>query len=125
MLFRGGPTRSALTPNFSDKYTTRCASSIQSGLRPTVIVRRANLTNRALLSCSDFLRRKRIGRSPSYRTTKTTKKFLGMNTENHPPWHLRRRYSLPLREAIPLWFAVSSPLTGLILGLLGAWFFTW
>src|SRR5437879_10528633 len=47
----------------------------QSGLRPTVIVRRANLTNRALLSCSDFLRRKRIGRSPSYRTTKRTRNF--------------------------------------------------
>jgi hypothetical protein len=31
----------------------------------------------------------------------------------------------PLNEVIPLWFALSSPLTGLILGLLGAWFFTW
>jgi hypothetical protein len=41
------------------------------------------------------------------------------------PWRLRRRVPLQLREAIPLWFAVSSPLTGLILGLLGAWFVTW
>jgi len=28
-------------------------------------------------------------------------------------------------EAIPFWFAISSPLTGLIIGLLGAWFFSW
>ncbi|PYK18695.1 MAG: hypothetical protein DME55_06055 [Verrucomicrobia bacterium] len=40
-------------------------------------------------------------------------------------WHIRRRDSLPLREAIPLWFAVSSPLIGLIIGFLGAWFVTW
>jgi len=32
---------------------------------------------------------------------------------------------LPLREAIPLWFAMSSPLIGLIIGFLGAWFVTW
>jgi len=31
----------------------------------------------------------------------------------------------PLSEVIPLWFALSSPLTGLLLGLLGAWFVTW
>ena len=30
-----------------------------------------------------------------------------------------------LREAIPFWFAISSPLTGLIVGLLGAWLVTW
>ncbi len=30
-----------------------------------------------------------------------------------------------LREAIPFWFAVSSPLTGLLLGFLGAWLVTW
>jgi hypothetical protein len=41
------------------------------------------------------------------------------------PWHIRRRDSLPLREAIPLWFAVSSPLIGVIIGFLGAWFVTW
>jgi len=38
---------------------------------------------------------------------------------------LRRRVPLQLGEAIPLWFALSSPLTGLLLGLLGAWFVTW
>ena len=38
---------------------------------------------------------------------------------------LRRRAPFQLREAIPLWFALSSPLTGLIIGLLGAWFVTW
>jgi hypothetical protein len=30
-----------------------------------------------------------------------------------------------LREAIPFWFAVSSPLLGVLFGLLGAWFVTW
>jgi hypothetical protein len=30
-----------------------------------------------------------------------------------------------LREAIPFWFAVSSPLLGALFGLLGAWFVTW
>jgi hypothetical protein len=40
-------------------------------------------------------------------------------------WHIGRRDSLPLREAIPLWFAISSPLIGLIIGFLGAWFVTW
>jgi hypothetical protein len=38
---------------------------------------------------------------------------------------LRRHDSLLLREAIPLWFAISSPLIGLVIGLLGAWFVTW
>jgi hypothetical protein len=40
-------------------------------------------------------------------------------------FRLRRRDSLPLSEAIPFWFAVSSPLIGLVLGFLGAWFVTW
>ena len=35
------------------------------------------------------------------------------------------REPLPLSEAIPLWFALSSPLIGLALGFLGAWFVTW
>ena len=39
--------------------------------------------------------------------------------------HTRRRDLLPLSEAIPLWFAISSPLIGLIVGFLGAWFVTW
>lgn len=38
---------------------------------------------------------------------------------------IRGRDALPLREAIPLWFALSSPLIGLILGFLGAWFVSW
>ncbi len=37
----------------------------------------------------------------------------------------QRRDVLPLREALPLWFAISSPLIGIILGLLGAWLVTW
>ena len=33
--------------------------------------------------------------------------------------------TIPLREVIPFWFAVSSPLLGMLLGLLGAWFVIW
>ena len=33
--------------------------------------------------------------------------------------------TIPLKEVIPFWFAVSSPLLGMLLGLLGAWFVTW
>ena len=32
--------------------------------------------------------------------------------------------TIPLREMIPFWFAVSSPLLGVLLGLIGAWFVT-
>ena len=32
------------------------------------------------------------------------------------------RETIPLREVIPFWFAVSSPLLGVLLGLMGAWF---
>jgi hypothetical protein len=35
------------------------------------------------------------------------------------------RETISLREMIPFWFAVSSPLLGVLLGLLGAWFVTW
>ena len=49
----------------------------------------------------------------------------GHSTIPSTQWHFRRRDSLPLREAIPLWFAISSPLIGLIIGFLGAWFVTW
>ncbi|PYJ53768.1 MAG: hypothetical protein DME83_01705 [Verrucomicrobia bacterium] len=38
---------------------------------------------------------------------------------------IRRRDLVPLSEAISLGFAVSSPLIGLIIGFLGAWFVTW
>jgi len=47
------------------------------------------------------------------------------NTIKHAPWRLRRRNSPPLSEAISFWFAISSPLIGLVLGFLGAWFVTW
>ena len=33
--------------------------------------------------------------------------------------------AIPLKEVIPFWFAVSSPLLGALLGLLGAWLVTW
>ena len=32
---------------------------------------------------------------------------------------------ISLKELIPFWFAVSSQLVGIFLGLLGAWFVTW
>jgi hypothetical protein len=35
------------------------------------------------------------------------------------------RETMPLKEVIPFWFAVSSPLLGVLLGLMGAWFVTW
>ena len=33
--------------------------------------------------------------------------------------------TISFREVIPFWFAVSSPLLGALLGLLGAWFVAW
>jgi hypothetical protein len=39
------------------------------------------------------------------------------------PSRIRRR-DLSLGEAIPLWFAMLSPLIGLIIGFLGAWLFS-
>jgi hypothetical protein len=33
--------------------------------------------------------------------------------------------TISLKEVIPFWFAVSSPLLGALLGLLGAWFVAW
>jgi hypothetical protein len=35
------------------------------------------------------------------------------------------RETISLREMIPFWFALSSPLLGVLLGLMGAWFVTW
>jgi len=35
------------------------------------------------------------------------------------------RETISLREMIPFWFAVSSPMLGVLLGLMGAWFVTW
>ena len=47
---------------------------------------------------------------------------MNVSTIKHASW---RRDPLPLREAISLWFAISSPLIGVMIGLLGAWFVTW
>jgi hypothetical protein len=33
--------------------------------------------------------------------------------------------TISLKELIPFWFAVSSPLLGILVGLLGAWLVTW
>jgi hypothetical protein len=33
--------------------------------------------------------------------------------------------TISLREVIPFWFAVSSPLLGALIGLLGAWVVAW
>jgi hypothetical protein len=59
-----------------------------------------------------------------------TPKALGADRSTHylisnAPSRTLKRDPLPLREAIPLWFAMSSPLIGLIIGFLGAWFVTW
>ena len=35
------------------------------------------------------------------------------------------RETIRLREVISFWFALSSPLLGVLLGLMGAWFVTW
>ena len=36
-----------------------------------------------------------------------------------------RANSFPLSEAIPFWFALSSPLIGLALGVFGVWVVAW
>jgi hypothetical protein len=36
-----------------------------------------------------------------------------------------RSNALPFRETIPFWFAVLSPVIGVLMGLLGAWFIAW
>jgi hypothetical protein len=37
-----------------------------------------------------------------------------------------QRPDLPaVGETISFWFAISSPLTAIVIGFLGAWFFTW
>lgn len=55
--------------------------------------------------------------------TESNNKLKGMKTifETANP----TREALPLREVIPFWFAVSSPLLGVLIGLLGVWFVTW
>jgi len=56
---------------------------------------------------------------------KTNETIVITNTEKQAGWHLRTHHSLSLREAIPLWFAISSPLIGVVIGFLGAWLITW
>jgi hypothetical protein len=41
------------------------------------------------------------------------------------PVDVPTRDSHVLSETIAFWFAISSPLTGLLFGLFGAWFVTW
>jgi hypothetical protein len=47
-----------------------------------------------------------------------------MNAASNDIENASPRLDLPaLGEAISFWFAISSPLTGLIVGLVGAWFY--
>lgn len=46
-------------------------------------------------------------------------------TTNDPMSEIERTNWSAIREAISFWFAISSPLSGLIIGFLGAWFYTW
>jgi hypothetical protein len=48
-----------------------------------------------------------------------------MKTVANGRFSMRRRNSFRLSEAIPFWFAVSSPVIGLVLGVFGAWFVSW
>jgi hypothetical protein len=41
------------------------------------------------------------------------------------PASTRKHDARSLSETIPLYFAISSPLIGVVIGLLGAWFVTW
>jgi hypothetical protein len=35
------------------------------------------------------------------------------------------RDAIPLKQTIPFWFAISSPLIGVLVGLVAAWFVAW
>ncbi len=48
-----------------------------------------------------------------------------MKTVANGRFSMRKRNSFRLSEAIPFWFAVSSPVIGLVLGVFGAWFVSW
>jgi hypothetical protein len=49
-----------------------------------------------------------------------------MNTPATNPKSELQRPDLPdLGQAISRWFAISSPLTGILIGFLGAWFYMW
>jgi hypothetical protein len=59
---------------------------------------------------------------PTGRLINYQRNIMSGSTIKHASW---RRDPLPLLEAISLWFAISSPLIGILVGLLGAWFVTW
>jgi len=49
-----------------------------------------------------------------------------MNATTNYPEREANKPDLPgVGEKISFWFAISSPLTGIVIGFLGAWFFTW
>jgi hypothetical protein len=46
-------------------------------------------------------------------------------TANHYKSEAQKPDLLAVGETISFWFAISSPLTAIVIGFLGAWFFTW
>jgi hypothetical protein len=46
-------------------------------------------------------------------------------TANHHKSEAQKPNLPAVGETISFWFAMSSPLTGTVIGFLGAWFFTW
>ena len=46
-------------------------------------------------------------------------------TTNHHKREAQKPNLAAVGERISFWFAISSPLTGILVGLLGAWYFTW
>ena len=46
-------------------------------------------------------------------------------TANHQKTEAQKPELDAVGKTISFWFAVSSPLTGILVGLVGAWFFTW
>lgn len=66
-----------------------------------------------------------IGSNNNVERMKTTKSLSIFRPIANMRFRLQRRDSLPLSESIPFWFAISSPLIGLVLGFVGAWFVTW
>jgi len=46
-------------------------------------------------------------------------------TTKHPKCEAQKPDLPAVGKTISFWFAISSPLTGVLIGFLGAWFFTW
>ena len=46
-------------------------------------------------------------------------------TAKHHKGEAQRPDLAAVGKTISFWFAISSPLTGILIGFLGAWFFTW